>query len=56
MYFIGTVKNVKGEGLKDATVDVVSSVLFGMITVILTIPLTVASRRRRCVRHPVSRP
>lgn len=25
MYFIGTVKNVKGEGLKGATVDVVST-------------------------------
>ena len=24
MYFIGTVKNLKGEGIKDATVDVVS--------------------------------
>ncbi len=39
MYFIGTVKNVKGESLKGAIVDVVSIAPLGIIIMVLTVQL-----------------
>ena len=53
MYFSGTVKNLKGEGIKGATVDVVSHDSWHLRHLRPLTISTVASRRRRCLRHPV---
>ncbi len=56
MYFFGTIKNLKGEEVKNATVDVVSHNSWHQGCGSLLTNSTVASRRRRCLRHPVPRP
>ena len=56
MHFSGTVKNLKGEGIKGATVDVVSHDSWHLRHFRPLTISTVASRRRRCLRHPVPRP